>query len=550
MSPRLRFIHRTLPFEVPGSLAARLFLFPFSGDATPALTWLDSSSGPLRGDDGRFSILCTSDGPGAREFIYRGEGGFFEELAQSSVECDEPVQLPEDWPCEFSLGWVGAFGYELRHDVEPGTVANPNSGSAAGTGTELAAGAGVEADASAGAQENTALPAQPRAALIYATRALVIEHGAGMHLLAMVDDEHPHATAHEAEQHRWIDWIQGELHKILGAQKQPPAEVPDNPRSPQTSQTQPTFTFRDSREHYLANIQHCLDYIAAGDSYEICLTNTATGPALTEIFPRSETPTLQETSPRQEIPPELTAYLRLREVSPVPYGCFARFPGAGAHGKELHIVSSSPERFLRVDATGDVTAKPIKGTRDGRGVASPKKEKEIATELARNPKDRAENLMIVDLLRNDLGKVCTPGSVTVPRIFDVERYSHVFQLVSTISGTLREGLAGHSAGAVELLRACFPGGSMTGAPKLRTMEIIEELEGTCRGFYSGAVGWLSPTGAAELNIVIRTLVDDGERCSFGVGGAIVADSDPMVEWEEIVVKSSALLEALGAKLEE
>ncbi|HIW96052.1 MAG TPA: anthranilate synthase component I family protein [Candidatus Corynebacterium gallistercoris] len=510
MSPRLRFSYRTLPFEVPGSLAVRLFSSSFGGDATPALTWLDSSSGPLRGDDGRFSILCNSDGPGAREFVYRGEGGFFDELA-SGLGADAGMELPEGWPCEFALGWVGAFGYELRHDVEPGLEAAP----------------GLEAEAG---------QAPPRAALIYTTRALVIEHGVGLHLLTVVDESHPDSLAHADAQQHWVNWMQDELTRL---QKRAPHQL-------QAPFDQATFTFRDSRQQYLANIQRCLEYIAAGDSYEVCLTNTATGPALTEVF----TPLQSGRAQQQELTPEMSAYLRLREVSPVPYGCFARFPSAGASGKDLHIVSASPERFLRLAASGEVTAKPIKGTRDGRGVASPEKEREIARELAGNPKDRAENLMIVDLLRNDLGRVCAPGSVEVPRIFDVERYSHVFQLVSTVSGRLREGLAGRGAGAVELLRACFPGGSMTGAPKLRTMEIIEELEGTPRGFYSGAVGWMSATGAADLNIVIRTLVDDSARCSFGVGGAIVADSDPAAEWEEIVVKASALVEALGARVEE
>ncbi len=232
---------------------------------------------------------------------------------------------------------------------------------------------------------------------------------------------------------------------------------------------------------------------------------------------------------------------------------------AGAPG--LHVLSASPERFLRIrrapaaspDAvttapTGTtpgplfVEAKPIKGTRP-RGTGA--EDERWRRELQSSEKDRAENLMIVDLLRNDLAKICRPGSVRVPELFAVESYSHVHQLVSTITGEL-DGGAG--ADAVDCLAACFPGGSMTGAPKVRSMELLEDLEGTARGLYSGAIGWLSPTGEADLSITIRTLIDNGRESSFGGGGASVADSDPEAEWQEILVKASALLEALDARI--
>ncbi len=169
----------------------------------------------------------------------------------------------------------------------------------------------------------------------------------------------------------------------------------------------------------------------------------------------------------------------------------------------------------------------------------------LGEELLSSEKDRAENLMIVDLLRNDLGKVCRVGSVHVPELFGIEDYSTVWQMVSTVSGELRSGL-----GAVELLRACFPGGSVTGCPKIRAMEIIEELEPVRRGVYCGSIGYLSFGGTMVTSIVIRTLVLQRGKIHLQVGGAIVSDSDPEAEYEETLAKSRAALHALGTELEE
>ncbi|WP_275040648.1 anthranilate synthase component I family protein [Nocardiopsis xinjiangensis] len=189
-----------------------------------------------------------------------------------------------------------------------------------------------------------------------------------------------------------------------------------------------------------------------------------------------------------------------------------------------------------------VQAKPIKGTRPRGGTEA--EDTAIVRDLATSTKDQAENLMIVDLLRNDLNRVCVAGSVHAPKLFDIETYSQVHQMVSTIEGRLAPDRT-----AVGCVRSCFPGGSMTGAPKVRTMEIIDSLEHRARGYYSGAVGWFSLSGAADLNIVIRTLVSDEHSCTFGVGGAIVALSDPEEEHEETLVKSRAVLTALNARIE-
>jgi para-aminobenzoate synthetase len=260
---------------------------------------------------------------------------------------------------------------------------------------------------------------------------------------------------------------------------------------------------------YLGLIARCQEAIRAGETYEVCLTN-AVGVATPDNL--------------------WEAYRALRRINPAPYAAFLRLP-------EVSVLSASPERFLRVDTDGTVEAKPIKGTAPrGRTV-----EEDIAIRerLRGSVKDRAENLMIVDLLRNDLGAVCELGSVHVPVLFGVESFATVHQLVSTIRGRIRSG-----GSAVDVVRAAFPGGSMTGAPKRRTMELVDELEAGPRGVYSGALGWLSLSGAADLSIVIRTLVVTEAGASFGAGGAIVALSDPHEELREVRLKARALVETL------
>ncbi|HXG44172.1 MAG TPA: aminodeoxychorismate synthase component I [Gemmatimonadales bacterium] len=267
-----------------------------------------------------------------------------------------------------------------------------------------------------------------------------------------------------------------------------------------------TFT----RRGYLDAVTRVRDYIVAGDIFQANLSQ------------RLEA-TLEEDP--------WALYRRLREVNPAPFAAYLEFEG-------VVVASASPERFLQVDPSGRVETRPIKGTRP-RGL-SPLHDAALSRALQESEKDRAENLMIVDLLRNDLSRVCRPGTVRVPELFALEPYRTVHHLVSTVVGRLEPGRT-----ATDLLAAAFPGGSITGAPKVRAMEIIAELEPTRRAVYCGAIGYLSLTGAMDTSIVIRTCLVVGGRVYFSVGGGIVADSDPEAEYQETLDKARALVAALA-----
>jgi para-aminobenzoate synthetase component 1 len=226
-----------------------------------------------------------------------------------------------------------------------------------------------------------------------------------------------------------------------------------------------------------------------------------------------------------------TAYRRLRRINPAPYSAYLELPFG-------QVLSSSPERFLQVRQRM-VRTSPIKGTTP-RVKDDPEADRRQIARLAASPKDRAENLMIVDLLRNDLGKVCETGSVEAPALFEIQSFARVHHMVSTVTGRLASG-----EDAPSLLRACFPGGSITGAPKLRAMQIIEELERARRGVYCGAIGYLGFDGAMDTNIAIRTLVNRQGEISFWAGGGIVADSSVEAEYQETLDKASAIFDTLN-----
>jgi para-aminobenzoate synthetase component I len=263
-----------------------------------------------------------------------------------------------------------------------------------------------------------------------------------------------------------------------------------------------------TRESYAAAFSRIQDYISAGDCYQVNLAQRFSAPVTGDPW---------------------LAYQALRVMNPAPFGAFLSTPYA-------HVLSASPERFLEVDGVR-VEAKPIKGTRRRAGHA--RLDAELAEALRTSPKDRAENVMIVDLLRNDLSKNCRLGSVKVPRLFEVESFATVHHLVSTVAGELMP-----ARDAIALLRGSFPGGSITGAPKLRAMEIIEELEPHRRGVYCGAIGYIGYDGDMDMNIAIRTLIWSRGVARFWAGGGIVADSKLEEEYQETFDKAAAMLRLL------
>jgi para-aminobenzoate synthetase component 1 len=271
----------------------------------------------------------------------------------------------------------------------------------------------------------------------------------------------------------------------------------------------PGLTSNFDRESYLATIRRAIEYIHAGDCFQVNIAQ--------RLLYRAQTPPLE-------------LYLRLRERNPAT---FAGYFNLG----DCQIASASPERFLRVQG-GEIETRPIKGTRP-RGATLEEDAARIG-ELLGSEKDRAENIMIVDLLRNDLGRVCRYGSVKVEAVCRIETYPFVHHLVSEVRGRLREGL-----GPVDLLRAAFPGGSVTGAPKIRAMEIIAELEPTARGPYCGCLGYIGFDGSMDTNILIRTFTVGRGWVQFPVGGGIVADSVPEREYEETWHKAEGLIRALA-----
>lgn len=306
---------------------------------------------------------------------------------------------------------------------------------------------------------------------------------------------YPHGLVYHHDTAKWFEFGDFKWHPSVSQ----PAAAP-------RLRFEPGVTSAD----FLHMVKHAQSYIAAGDIYQVNLSY-----------------------PWQAAWPQdanaLALYLKLRAVSPAPHAAFMRLAGTT-------VLSASPELFLRMQGSR-IATRPIKGTRP-RFAADPARDTAAERELTTSPKERAELLMITDLERNDLGQVCEFGSVSVPELWRVESFAQVFHLVSTVTGTLRPHVD-----HVDAFRACFPGGSITGAPKKRATEIIAELEPHARGLYTGAIGWFGFDGRSQWNIAIRTAVQQGDQITFHVGSGIVADSVPQHEYEETLHKAAGILAA-------
>lgn len=470
--------------------AAQLFAALFGGSTNAV--WLDSSLDPAglapqAAERSRFSILA-DDGGRFGQAVRHSSGRTRVSTGQATVTTDGPffrwldgvwgrraLRAPEAYPCEFTLGWLGYLGYELKRETG---------------GNDVAA-------------------TTPDACLIFAGRAVVLDHAEGTAWLLTLDA--PDAG----------DWLEAARTAVATATSAPgPGSTAFGSSALQPAA--PRFAARDTEAGYKAKVTEAQREIAEGNTYEVCLTTVLT--AASPAGPQGLDP--------------WPTYLDLRHRNPAPFASFLRFGG-------LAVASTSPERFLQIAADGRMRAEPIKGTR--RRDAEPGTDAALRQELESSAKDRAENIMIVDLLRNDLSHFAVPGSVAVSRLCAIESYATVHQMVSTIDARLRPGLP-----RAEAVAACFPAGSMTGAPKVSTMAILDRLEAAPRGVYSGAIGYFSLNGAADLSVAIRTLVvsalgDGTADLSLGVGGAVTADSSPQEEYEEVRTKAFGVLSALGAE---
>jgi len=463
--------------EVEGEVGTEALFERLFGEAENAF-WLDSADAPTR--LAQCSYLGTSAGAERCLLSYDVEAGevsvcrggvdtiernsIFDLLDRETAKY--AIEPPRELARGLVGGYVGYLGYELKADCGAPNVHRSD---------------------------------MPDALMMLANRIVAVDHVRHRTYLLAVGPEE------DAEADRWLEVAAEVVADVLAA---PPAPVP----TPAPEDPEPHVSFQSGRgrEQYLADIARSQAELAAGESYEVCLTDQFSTAASPDPF---------------------VLYRHLRHSNPAPFAAYLKFG-------ERAIVSSSPERFLSVGRDRRVEARPIKGTISRS--EDPVVDAARRAELEQDEKTKAEHLMIVDLLRNDVGRVCDVDSVRVPELMVIEPYATVHQVVSTIVGVLEVGRT-----PVECVHACFPGGSMTGAPKLRTMEIIDDIEAEARGVYSGAIGYFGLDGSTDLSIVIRTIVMRPGRTTIGAGGAIVMQSDPVDEFDEILLKARAPMAAVA-----
>ncbi|RKP10533.1 ADC synthase, partial [Thamnocephalis sphaerospora] len=442
-------------------------------------------------------------------------------LLQARAWAADNAAVSEQPPFDFLAGLVGYFGYEMKSESLPGYVAAHDQATVA-----------------------------PDAAFVFLDRLLAFDHHTGdIWLVCLVCDEQAkHASGATpaptvgSTGDACDRWMHATVATLEDAATESASQIPTVSTAFIAAAAAGEVgaldvNVRDTCSTYLDKIAHAQHYIRDGESYELCLTTQ-----MTAQYHHSATSTLD-------------FYLQLRATNPAPYAAFLNF------SPELCIASASPERFLRVTAAGHIQMRPIKGTRkrqrvcccgqgcerDHRGLdpaCARAVDQQLADELAADVKERGENLMIVDLIRNDLARICPPHSVRVPHLMAIETYETVHQMVTTVDGLLHD-----TVDATQALKGCFPpAGSMTGAPKLRSVQLLEHLEDhRPRGIYSGCLGYLSVNGAADFNVVIRTAAithrqsNTPKDISIGAGGAITILSDPMEEWHEATTKAEAVL---------
>ncbi|MFT2711016.1 anthranilate synthase component I family protein [Clavibacter sp. Sh2126] len=460
-----------------------VFTALFADEAAGDVAWLDDSAGEgwsyLGASAG--SVTAWPDG------VFDGLAGLLAHASAADAGASLDDGLPPD--LAFRLGVVGWIPYDAWTETVPlhhAPVADAPDRAA------------PEHAAPEHAAPEHAAPehAEPAAAVLRVERLLAFDHGtSAVWAVARAGDP-------------WLDAVEGDL---AGVPANPRRAAAAPPHGPADADPGSDPVWRHDDDGYLALIRSCQESIRRGDAYQLCLTNTARMPGRVD---------------------PVRVHLALRALSPTHHGGFLRIGGTV-------LVSASPERFVEVDAGGTLRTLPIKGTRPRH--ADPAADERARAELLASDKERAENVMIVDLMRNDLSRVCVLGSVRVTSLFAVEAYAQVHQLVSRVEGRLVPGVT-----AVAAVRALFPAGSMTGAPKSAAVGILRALERGPRGVYAGAFGWFGDDGRADLAMVIRSVVVVDGRATVGAGGGITALSVPEEELEEVRVKAAPLLAAVAA----